>query len=63
MVTDHKHEWQFADNDLFECECGASTNFDGAKDHTGCVICKECHTCEQRALPDGECECCWLASK
>lgn len=28
-----------------------------------CEWCLAIHTCEQRRLKDGECECCWILSK
>lgn len=33
------------------------------EDHEECVVCGENHTCDDRRLPDGDCECCWLAEK
>jgi hypothetical protein len=62
-----EHYWQFMDNDEFQCsKCSKFGSFDLAENGgqcEPCVICNEIHTCDERRLPDGDCECCWLASK
>ena len=67
-----QHDWVYAqDTDpdaspLRQCRlCSEWQDVAGFYDSEckPCIICQQVHTCDERRLPDGDCECCWLASK
>jgi hypothetical protein len=72
LVCKEYHSHAPAYTGIPECGCECCRNWnrvaEGGKeiitvDHIECIVCLETHTCDDRRLPDGDCECCWLEVK